>query len=268
MTCPATEKWLLLSLGELTVNESTELERHRDRCPRCREQARASDQMLSDLASPTSGEAPVERFVSEVLARCARGESTPQVRSSGGVYKLIVSGAIASAAAAALLLVVRPAPEVQERWTARGASRSAQQGLPRAGLFIVRDGKARPAQGATLRPGDGFLVRCENPGAVTTYLAVFARDARGETHWLYPAYLDARDNPRSVAVAAHTPERSLEDVVEPEAPAPGPMRVYALFTAEPLGVHELEAQLGTEQHTQLTELNPTRIQEWSVSWNE
>jgi hypothetical protein len=267
MTCPAAEKWLLLSLGELTVNESRELLQHRDRCARCRESAHASEQLLADLKSPATGEAPAELFVSRVLSRCAQAESTPQARKTGRAYKLLAPGAIA-AAAAVLLLVLPRAPDVREHWTARGTSQGATHGLPRAGLFVVHDGEARPAQGAALGPRDGFLVRCENPSDATTYLAVFARDALGETHWLYPAYLDARSNPRSVAIAARSAEHSLEEVVEPEEPAPGPMRVFALFTAEPLAVRELEARLGSEPLTDLASLNPTRIQEWSVAWNE
>lgn len=267
MKCPAAEKWLLLSLGQLTVNEAAELQRHRDQCSRCRESARESEQMLSDLRGPATGEAPAEQFVSEVLARCAQADSVPQARKSSRAYGLLVPGVVA-AAAAALLSVLHPALEQREHWTARGASQASTPGLPRAELFVVRDGKARPAQGAALRSGDGFLVRCENPGDAPTYLAVFARDALGETHWLYPAYLDARSNPRSIAIAARTSEHSLEDVVEPEEPASGPMRVFALFTAEPLAVRELEARLGAEHLTDLANFRHTRIQEWSVSWNE
>lgn len=266
MTCPAAEKWLLLSLGELTVNESTELLLHRDQCRHCRESAHMSEQMLADLRSPATGEAPAEQFVSRVLSRCAQAESAPQPRETGSAYKLLIPGAIAAAAAALLLML--PATDVREHWTARGTSKGATHGLPRAELFVVHAGEARPAQGASLGPGDGFLVRCENPGETTTYLAVFARDALGETHWLYPAYLDERSNPRSVAIAARSAEHSLEDVVEPEGPASGPMRVFALFTAEPLAVRELEARLGREHLTDLAPLNPTKIQEWSVTWNE
>jgi hypothetical protein len=151
----------------------------------------------------------------------------------------------------------------------------AARGNGNAGLsatvqaFVAHAGPGAPLpllEGAELRPGDGILVRYSNPTARDVYLMVFALDERGSVHWLHPAYLDEATNPLSLRLAAGTTERVLPEVAEPEAPARGALRVYALLSATPLDVKRVEARLadGARPVTEL--FSETEVEEWRCSW--
>lgn len=269
MNCPDSEKWLLSSLGELSVNEAAELLRHRRECVDCRRAARVGEQMLADLGSRESGEASADVFVSQVLQACVRAELAPlPVKKASRARAVLLVSALA-AAAAAMVVMPPQAANVDEHWTARGKGPGSSLQQAQAELFYVRAGKALAAEGAALHAGDGFLVRCANASEKQTFLAVFARDAQGEIHWLYPAYSDASQNPRSIEIAAHAAEHVLDEVVEPDAPALGPMRVFALFTDAPLSVREVEARLlGGSSANVSARFGKARIREWSVSWSK
>jgi hypothetical protein len=226
------------------------------------------EQMLADLASPENGEASADAFVSQVLQACAREPAVRPPVKAPRARALLLAGALA-AAAAAVVAVLPQAAKVDEHWAARGKAPGSSLRQAQAELFYVRAGKALAAEGAALHAGDGFLVRCANASEKQTFLAVFARDAQGEIHWLYPAYSDARQNPHSLEIAAHAPEHALDEVVEPDAPAAGPMRVFALFTDAPLSVREVEARLlGGSLADVSTRFGNARIREWSVSWSK
>src|SRR2546430_2469333 len=67
--------------------------------------------------------------------------------------------------------------------------------------------------------------------------------AASDVHWLYPAYRDERTTPRWVPIAAGSKPRLLGDVVQPEAPHAGPLRLVTLLAVSPLTVKDVEARL-------------------------
>jgi hypothetical protein len=121
-------------------------------------------------------------------------------------------------------------------------------------------------EGAELRPGDGILVRYSNPTSRDVYLAVFALDQRGSVHWIHPAYLDAATNPLSLRLAPGTTERVLPEIAEPDSPAPGALRVYALLSATPLDVKRVEARLGDKTRSVAELFSEAEVEEWRCSW--
>ena len=134
-------------------------------------------------------------------------------------------------------------------------------------VLLLRDKTLLPVEHAELHPGDGLVVRYWNSSDEPVYLAVFAIDANSAVHWVYPAYLDAAQNPASIRLERAVEGKIMGEAVEPEKPAEGPLRIVALLTSEPLSVRQVEAQLA-RRLGRLTEIFPNaRVHEWSCTWN-
>ncbi len=128
---------------------------------------------------------------------------------------------------------------------------------------------AAPAllEGATLHPGDGILVRYSNPSARDVYLMVFAVDQQRNVHWIHPAYLDEKSNPKSLKLDQRVTDRVLPEVAEPENPALGQLQVYAILSALPLDVKSVEAKVAISARP-VSELFPrAEVEEWKCTWS-
>ncbi|HVZ34957.1 MAG TPA: hypothetical protein VG963_21165 [Polyangiaceae bacterium] len=296
MNCWSDEQLLAGLLGELSVNQASELERHRTVCSRCRALWRAHEQLLADLRAAPPLSRAQDEFVAQVLARCE--ESPPQradpalgapaqeapARPMMGPDRLSSTTrrwawSLALAAALGLCVVApwrahEPPGDAGARIAARGAQGRATsaprtQRTPSAELWFVRDGVFAPLVGARLRAGDGLAVRCSNPDGEPVRLAVFALDAQSEVHWIYPAYVDPDSNPESISIAPRVLDRMLGEVVEPDAPAVGPFRVFAVFSRAPIAVRTVEAHRRELSAAELPAfLAGAHVQQWSVEWTE
>jgi hypothetical protein len=69
---------------------------------------------------------------------------------------------------------------------------------------------------------------------------VFAVDAAGEVHWIYPAYLDPNTDPTSIELPPSRAEQRLPDQVELADPAAGPLRLITIVSPAPIHVSEIE----------------------------
>ena len=138
----------------------------------------------------------------------------------------------------------------------------------------MRAGQLLPLASQSLSPRDAFAVRFVNPSNQTRYLTAFAVDAAGTVHWIFPEYLDENTDPTSLPLPSASDERVLPQVVAPEKPAPGPMRVFSLTSREPSSVKRVEAALRevparVSVASALARLMPDAlIREWSCSWND
>jgi hypothetical protein len=219
---------------------------------------------LRFLPEPAASE---DEFVARVMAACeaAPVKAAPRAASRRAVW---AAGAVLAAAACVALGVTAwpsqaPKPEVI-------AARGSEPGLSatvQAFVGHARAGSAPPLlEGATLRPGDGILVRYSNPTERDVYLMVFALDARHAVHWIHPAYLSEDTNPSSLRLARGVTERVLPEVAEPEAPAPGALRVYALLSAAPLDVKGVEQRLAGARQAVPALFPEAETEEWSCTW--
>jgi hypothetical protein len=270
MKCPRDEQLLRGLLGELTVNEAQAIERHSSSCPRCALELDSQRALLSDLSVrprlPESEDAFTQSVLSAVRReRSAEAARRPEWRSGGRARALVIAAAVA--ASALLATVPGSAPSAPtEHFAARGGSTKASR-EPRAELFFVRAGVFAPLAGALLRAGDALAARVSNRREQPAYLALFAIDASGTVHWLYPAYVDPGTTPESITVAPETRDRLLDEVVEPETPAPGSFRVFALFSPAPLGVLAIEARRSAFMGAAPSSPFPgTDLQQWSCTW--
>lgn len=271
MKCASQQELVRAELGELTVNQLRTLDEHVAVCSGC---ARARDQIRQLAADLSRVPAPLQggEFVARVMAaRAQEPVAQPRRRSyfpllSAAALVLVVAGSVK-------LLADRPGAE--DSWTARGQGTKSKIPLnaPASEVLVMREGKLLPLSGQTLSSVDAFAVRYLNPTSQTQYLAAFAVDAAGAVHWIFPAYLDAATDPSSVPLAPATDERLLPQLVAPEKPAPGPMRVFTLTSPKPTSVKRVEESLrdappGTSAGPALARLDPSaRIREWACSWS-
>lgn len=214
-------------------------------------------------------------FVDRVLEACA-GDAPA---ASAGVAKRAARpfragwllGGVVAVAAGTLLGVGHwpssPADPMPSAFVARGASTSAISATVQAFVGHAVTGVAPPLlEGAELRAGDGIVVRYSNPAPRKVYLMVFAVDERAAVHWLHPAYLSESTNPTSLELEPGASERLLPEVAEPEAPAPGTLRVYGLLTSVPLDVKSVERRLTGRMSDVAAAFPEAEVEEWRCTW--
>jgi hypothetical protein len=211
-------------------------------------------------------------FVARVMSACtAEPSAKGRRRRRLGAWTYGAAAVVAAAAAAAVALL--PAPKeaglaaLDGHVAARGAGLPSHAATVQAFVARGQPGVA-PAllEGAELGPGDGILVRYSNPTDRTAYLMVFALDQRGDVHWIHPAYLDVHDSPSSLGLQPRSSLRVLDEVAEPEDPAPGPLRVFALLSDAPLRVKDVEAKLSTQQLPVRELFSQAEVEEWRCTW--
>ncbi|HYQ28830.1 MAG TPA: hypothetical protein VER04_16475 [Polyangiaceae bacterium] len=229
--------------GEVTLSERAAIEAElRDSA-----QARRTLEQLRNLSELLA--APATDLENIDLASRVR-EKTRQVsrerppRSRRGAALLL--GGLAACLGGALFFVHRP-QEISE-FREKGSDAPALSGRRWAGMQIQRvapHGNPGPL-GTTIAPEDGLLFSYTNLGPHPfDYLMIFATDASAEVRWYYPAYESAADNPQSIAITRGGANVPLGELVQQDF-ADGPLSLYALFTARPLSVREVEAWL--KQH--------------------
>jgi hypothetical protein len=283
MSCPDADTLLLDELGELPVNRSEALRAHVETCGRCGGARDELRRMVEELA-PTQPNDDGGGFTARVLT-AARG--VPQARAAAPTRsrpRLAFATGTLAAAAAAVWLVARPHPAVRPpvsdgaeppivgSLAARGGAAAGERDRLSAEVLLVREGRLQPLRGGALRKSDALAVRVTNLSGSDAHVMAFAWDAAGDVHWLYPAFLDARTNPRAVPIAAGARDRLLGDIVQPDAPHVGPLRLVTLVAASSLTVKEVEARLaatpaGERPTARIAGLFPGVIaREWSARW--
>jgi hypothetical protein len=263
MKCPTVEELLRAEFGELLTHRASEVERHVAACASCTGLQRDQRELLSALAASPQLPLSDPQFVLGVMARLdeSRRASVELPRRS---VRWIVGVAAVAAMAAAVMMVPRLVQH-EDAFAARGSKRHESTSTF-VEVLRVRPNGLEPIRGTTLRPGDGIGVRFANPSKMSRFLMVFLVDGQGEVHWIYPAYVDPASNPTSVLLAPDSALQLLDETVEPAAPAPGPLRVATLVTAQPLTVKEVEARI-RGQVPDLERLFPSaQVNDWGCTW--
>jgi len=75
------------------------------------------------------------------------------------------------------------------------------------------------------------------------YLMAFALDAGGAVHWLYPAYLEEREDPAAVRLEPAARDKLLGEVTALAGVAPGPVRLVTVLASQARHVKEVERLL-------------------------
>jgi hypothetical protein len=247
MPCPDANT--LLTLVEMDA-PPPDLEMHVAGCARCAGEVRSARAARARVegARPV----PDPRFVRRVLERVAAAED--RRRWVPRRWLLVAPAVVVAALAVSVSL-----RDGADRPVARGAGTAGPGRLLGLELRLHRAGATAgiPARsGDHLAPGDGLSAVVYNRTGGPAELCLFAVDAAGAVHWVYPAYARAVDDPISLGVPAQPPVRELPEGVTLEAPAAGPLVVTALFVRRPVRVSEVEAAVARRGLQRLGEVLP------------
>lgn len=249
MKCPDDDVWIGLADGELPERAARTYREHAVRCAVCGEKWQSTQALVSRLQAPR-GDVDLDAFVGRLLERVEEPPARARVVTLPGRWVGLSAAAAVLLGVAALVLVLGQArrtevalgPTPSSELVARGSQTHEPLRLVGASVYTLEgDEGARPlAEGALVRVGTAYTVGYRNRGTEPVYLLVFAVDAQDVVHWLYPGYLDAREDPGAVRLEPTEVERLLPDSVILEAPARGALRIFTLTSRNPHRVSAIE----------------------------
>lgn len=232
MTCPAKEALVAWIDDQAAPEQARAFAEHVQSCALCSNEVKRLRAVVSQLAQlELAREAPAftAAFFSKLKAQPAK---RPLANAVAVLSMLAVCLAV---------LVAWPQPQGFE---ARGGGTAADSRLGFE-VYVHESGRAatRLQAGQQLSQAAGYSFVVVNRSQQQQYLMLFALDASAEVHWFYPAFVDPKSDPSSLALPAAPQVRALPEGITPERPAAGPVRFVALFTAAPLHVAEVEARI-------------------------
>jgi hypothetical protein len=231
--CPGKAEWLSLLDGEATENRATFLRAHAAGCPACARELALQRQLLADLA------APVPVAPGAVDAIMARLPDAQPVRPRKHAFAL-AGGALALAAAAGILVVPRFRHD-PGTFSARGGDKIPWAQKVGAEVFILGEALVKLEAGTQVSSGVALVASYHNVDRAPAYLMVFGRDVRGELHWVYPGFEDAKKDPESVRLLPLQARQVLPDSVAFDELPAGELELMCLITREPLRVSQIES---------------------------
>jgi len=239
--CPSSHDLLRLLDGETTRNEEVPLRDHLAGCADCRRQSASLAQLLGDVAAPVAAVATANASVERVRQAIQSTSTAPSPRPAAHrALARLGGGFVVAAAAVALLIAGRfTSPDVAFQPRGGGARSDLAR---RVGIALyapigdaLRDGATLPARA----PLTAAYRNLETERSLR--LLLFAIDARGEIHWLYPAYSSDGTDPEATHLGYSPSETALPESVVFEDPAPGAMRLVTVVTPTSLRVSAIEA---------------------------
>jgi anti-sigma factor RsiW len=248
--CVTAEELALLLDGELTENRAGLVRDHLQGCARCRGEFAALEALVKEVAAPIE---PRPDAVERLLARLDDvPPAAPRRRWRTGIAGAL-AGLAAAAALAATLRTPRPSGQDPTTGTSQVTARGgpAERSLARdVGVTLyrsagagARDGRRFDAliAGSEVDAETSYAVASVNLGASgSAYVMVFAQDARGDLHWVEPAWLDPAADPEGVLVPHTEREVPPSGATVLDHPAAGTLRVFVMVTPRPLRVSEIE----------------------------
>jgi len=235
-----------LAEGTVTVAEVAQLEASLARFPAARQQlerVRAVTAHLGDVSAIEDVD-----LLPELRRRLANGRgSQPGTRRMHWWSPRV----FAVAAAAAVLAVVLPTVLLRPRQTVTGPENEyrAKSALPvydaRSRWIAVNafrlSGEAAPEPlHDVLHKDDGLLFSYTNLGPEPfSYLMIFGIDEGRHVYWYYPAFLDARDNPKGTEIEKGGSRVGLQEVIA-HPYREGMLRLFGLFSDRALSVSDIE----------------------------
>jgi hypothetical protein len=268
MKCIGEDELVRAELGELTLNRLREVEAHVDGCSHCGQVRSEIRGLVTDLGRvPTP--ADDQQFVDRVMA--ARSTRPAPARPRFAMPAFAAAAVMVVAVGVAALSTSLRGRD--ETWTARGNAADPRSRTPSAEVLVVRNKKLLSVAGQTLSSTDAFAVRTANRTRETRYLAAFAMDAAGAVHWIFPEYNDGSLDPATIPLAPDESEKLLPQLVAPDRPSAGAMRVFTLITRESTSVKQIEKVLqnagtGPSAGRALAHAYPGSIlREWSCTWD-
>jgi hypothetical protein len=179
----------------------------------------------------------------DLLTAIQSAIASPAPARSPGRWRWALGG-FATAAALAVVAFIAPWRVPVDAFRAKGPAAQARSAWAGVEIYRVKEGRRTERIERTVRAGDGLSFSYRNGGkAPYQYLALFAVEGGGRIFWYYPAWENRDETPSSIAIRASAEAVELPDMIRHPL-QPGPLRVHALFSDQPLTVREVEARLG------------------------
>jgi len=190
MKCLTEVQILDLVDGGIAPNERAALDGHLAGCAPCRAARQELEDLVGDLAAlpELDEDAHVKAIMGRLDDERPLARTTRRNRIRWGLAAPLAS-ALAIAAGALLFVQTRPSHREDPAFTARGGG--SRHTLARDVGVSVRCGTKTLTPltaGAIVEPDAAFTATFTNVRDTPAYLLLFAIDAKGEVHWLYPAY--------------------------------------------------------------------------------
>lgn len=248
-TCLDDETIVSLLEDAVAPVDAAVLVAHVDGCARCAARKRALGALIDDVAV-----APAFDVAAHVDAVMAAVDAAPQpdVRADDAParswkFRALALGGGAIALAAGLLLAVSPITHPEGTLTARGGAASTSVGrlvgvtIRTTPHDVALAGADDGGLVAEVTPDTRYFVTYRNSGDVSVHLLAFAVDARGDVHWLYPAYDAPGSNPSSVVLGATSGrELPMSTMVAFDDVALGPLTFVTILSRAPMSVADVE----------------------------
>ncbi|MGQ0505126.1 MAG: anti-sigma factor family protein [Myxococcaceae bacterium] len=264
MSCPSQSELFRLLEGELKERDADRIRSHTQGCASC--QARlAEQQTLTSRIGAAFAPSTSDAAVAQVMARLER--AAPERAPTPWQWQPWALVAVAAAVAGVIWVSspraggptlvqappVAPSAPVHASPSAHAppspafASRGSQQPLAlhqQAGvaLYEVADPVKKLSHDSKVSARSSFVAGYTNLGSAgAVFLTLFAVDAKGEVHWLYPGHPTADQDPSSLTLAPARDLALLPEAVTLERPAPGPLRILSIVSRQPLKVSAVES---------------------------
>jgi hypothetical protein len=243
--CPTEDELLSFVDADLPPEQLARVEKHLEVCSACAKRVMTLSSLVEDLGAPLRTEPPLDvaLHVAGVMDRLDSHVAQPRWSAW-----LSWGGGLAAAAAALLLFMKFQAPLAPQKvagseLVARGgpveASLSRNVGVQ---LYSSRHAELTAlGSGSRITPSAALTAGLRNLATERAYLLLFALDSRKAVHWIAPEYTSQGSNPEASPIAPATTERLLPSVAVFDDLAPGPLRVIAVISSDPLHVSDVEA---------------------------
>jgi hypothetical protein len=246
--CPTEAELLAFADADLSPEQLRRVEVHLEVCRTCSKQVISLSTVLEDLAAAVGPPLDVAEHVASVMKRLdSRGKRSKSAKRAfwGGA----AAAATLAVAAAALLALTRGFGSDVPRGQLAARGEAAEHGLAReVGVQVYEQAAALRALNAESHvPVSAALTAgLRNVGGGPAYLLLFAVDARHAVHWVAPEFTVPGSDPAAVSISPSLEERLLPSAVAFDDLAPGPSRIVALVSKEPMHVSEIEALTSAE----------------------
>jgi len=242
-TCPSHGEWLSLIDGEATENRAVELRAHAAGCSRCTQELERQRELVRDVSAPVSVSDVSAEAVAAVMRRIEKAERP--ARRFGWRGWTFAGGALAAAAVVALWIL--PSTGIDGGiFSARGHRVPWTQKVG-VEVWAIESSPRKLEAGSVLAPATAMVASYHNVDAAAAYLLVFALDARGEIHWAYPGFEDAKTDPAAVRLEPLQMHKVLPDSVMLDDLPSGPLELVTVISREPLRVSRIESLPGPER---------------------
>jgi hypothetical protein len=238
--CPSEDELLSFVDADLSPEQLARVEKHLEVCSACAKIVMTLSSLVEDVGAPLRAEPPLD-----VGLHVASVMSVSEPRWSAW---LSWGGGLAAAAAGLFLFVKLQSPalppavpggELLARGGPTEASLSRNVGVQ---LYSSRHAELTAlGSGSHITQSAALTAGLRNLASERAYLLLFALDSRQAVHWIAPEYTSQDSDPEAAPITPATTERLLPSVAVFDDLAPGPLRVIAVISREPLHVSDVEA---------------------------